>query len=71
MSDVAVSVTCITHTVVAYGTKLLAAFHCLPTDLDFDSICHFAQGHNSTALKMLHTRSSLKYVNAAWGNGLT
>lgn len=65
------SATCITHTVVTYGRKLLADFHCLPTDFDFASIYHLAQGHNFTALKMLQTRSSLKCVNAAWGNGLT
>lgn len=58
--------TCNTHRVLACGRKLLAAFHSLPTDLDFDSIYHLAQGHNFTALKMLLTRSSLKCVNAAW-----
>lgn len=69
--DTAMSVTCITHTVVAYGRKLLADFHCLPTDLDSNLIYHLAQGQNITALKMQQTRSSLKCVHAAWGNGLT
>lgn len=70
MSDIAMSVTCITHTVVAYGRKLLADFHCLATGLDSNLIYHVAQGQNFTALT-LQTRSSLKCVNGAWGNGIT
>lgn len=61
------SVTCITYTIVVYGRKLLAAVHCLPIDLDFDSVYHLAQGHN---LHCLEDAADQIFSEAYLGNGL-